>query len=146
MRKQRRTEQRGQTQKQSPSDFGTSFIIPGTVRSKKNSKQIIFAGRYPRLIPSKAHRKWEREFQSELKAECLKRGIKPTEKPVAVSAKFFWKGPEPDLSGLCESLADACEGILWNDDKQIRSWDGSRKYHDKENPRVEFCVRFFEEE
>lgn len=48
---------------------------------------------------------------------------------------------EPDLSGCMESLADACEGLLWVDDKQIISWDGARKVHDKRNPRVEFSYQ-----
>jgi Holliday junction resolvase RusA-like endonuclease len=61
--------------------------------------------------------------------------------PIHVEAVFYFKGPEPDLSGCCESIADAMEGILWANDKQIESWDGSRKRHDLDNPRTEIRVK-----
>jgi len=117
------------------------FIIPGSIRSKKNSKRIVMAGRYPKLLPSKAYERWEKAFRGELVLACYRRGIRPTDKLVHVQATFYYKGREPDLSGCMESLADACEGILWVDDKQIVSWDGSRKIHDRANPRVEFVYR-----
>ena len=119
----------------------TEFIIPGSIRSKKNSKRIVMAGRYPKLLPSKAYVKWEKAFRQELWLECMQRRVKITDQPVHVTATFYYKGREPDLSGCMESLADACEGILWVDDKQIVSWDGSRKIHDRANPRVEFVYR-----
>lgn len=121
------------------------FIIPGTVRSKKNSKRIIRAGGFPKVIPSKAYVKWEEAFRNELALLCLQGRIMPTNKPVHVSATFFYKGPEPDLSGCMESLADACEGILWENDKQIVCWDGSGKVHDKGNPRIEFSYGVVEQ-
>jgi hypothetical protein len=34
------------------------------------------------------------------------------------------------------------EGIIWENDKQIISWDGSRLHHDKANPRTEITVRW----
>jgi len=116
----------------------TEFIIPGSIRSKKNSKQIVMAGRYPKLLPSKTYQRWEKAFRQELWLECMAKRIKITDQPVHVQATFYYKGREPDLSGCMESLADACEGILWVDDGQIVSWDGTRKVHDKRNPRVEF--------
>ncbi len=119
----------------------TEFVIPGSIRSKKNSKRIVMAGKYPKLLPSKAYVRWEEAFRQELKLACYQKRIKPTDKPVHVQAVFYYKGREPDLSGCMESLADACEGILWENDGQIVSWDGTRKVHDKKNPRVEFAYR-----
>ena len=116
----------------------TEFIIPGSIRSKKNSKRIVKARGRHIPIPSETYLKWEEAFQDELRLICYQRRIKPTDKPIHVTATFYYKGPEPDLSGCMESLADACEGILWVDDSQIVSWDGTRKVHDKRNPRVEF--------
>ena len=120
------------------------FAIPGTIRSKKNSKRIVMAGKYPKLLPSKAYVRWEEAFRQELKLACYQKRIKPTDKPVHVQAVFYYKGREPDLSGCMESLADACEGILWENDGQIVSWDGTRKVHDKRNPRVEFSFEVVE--
>jgi Holliday junction resolvase RusA-like endonuclease len=42
----------------------------------------------------------------------------------------------PDLSGVMESIGDCLEGIVFMNDQQIVSWDGSRLYRDKENPRT----------
>ncbi len=122
------------------------FRIPGTIRSKKNSKRIVRAGRFPKLLPSKAYLRWEAAFRQELQLLCNLRGIKPTNKPIHVQAVFYYKGRKPDLSGCMESLADACEGILWEDDGQIVSWDGTRRIHDKANPRVEFGYQILEED
>ena len=121
------------------------FVIPGTIRSKKNSKRIVRAGRFPKVLPSKAYIRWEEAFRQELQLLCNVRGIKPTNKPVWVSAVFYYKGRRPDLSGYMESLGDACEGILWLDDGQILSWDGTRRVHDKKNPRVELSYQILEE-
>ena len=43
-----------------------------------------------------------------------------------------------------ESIGDALEGLVWVNDKQIMSWDGSRLFHDLNNPRTEITVRWDE--
>jgi Holliday junction resolvase RusA-like endonuclease len=40
-----------------------------------------------------------------------------------------------------ESCGDMLQGILYADDGQIESWDGSRMVHDKDNPRTEIRVK-----
>jgi len=132
------------------------LTLPGSIRSKKNSKQPVpipakgetkikafFQRRgwiHARVIlqPSKQYRKWEKEIRHAVAlqyADPLKQG------PLHVQMIVYYKGPEPDLSGCEESVGDALEGIVWEDDKQIRSWDGSRVFHDKHNPRTEGIVR-----
>jgi Holliday junction resolvase RusA-like endonuclease len=56
--------------------------------------------------------------------------------PVEVRVTAYYKGQRPDLSGVCESVGDCLEGIAWENDRQIESWDGSRLYHDKKDPRT----------
>ncbi len=124
----------------------TLFLtIPGSVVSKKNSKQVVMIGgrncpRRPMILPSKAYQAWEKEAR---KVAWAKAQIPPLVGPIHVEARFYYKGAEPDLSGCCESIADAMEGILWANDRQIVSWDQSRKYHDKDNPRTEIRVEDF---
>ena len=115
------------------------FTLSGSIRSKKNSKQVIMAGKRPMIIPSTAHKKWERRAREEL---WLYAKMPPLICPVHIEALFFCKGVLPDLSGAMESLGDCLEGIIYRNDKQIISWDGSRVYHDKVNPRVEVVVRW----
>jgi len=117
--------------------------IPGSVVSKKNSKQVVMIGgrncpRRPMILPSKAYTAWEKQARKEAWAKAR---IPPLVGPIHVEARFYYRGPEPDLSGCCESIADAMEGILWANDKQIMSWDGSRKRHDLDNPRTEIMVK-----
>jgi hypothetical protein len=62
--------------------------------------------------------------------------------PVHVTAICYCKGVLPDLSGALESVGDAFQGILWANDKQIESWDGSRVLRDTKNPRTEITVEW----
>lgn len=120
------------------------LTLPGSIKSKKNSKQIIMVGgkhcpKRPIMIPSKAHKAWEDEAR---KAACKSAIVPPLDCPVEIEAHFFCKGQLPDLSGALESLGDCLEGIIYQDDGLIFSWDGSRVHHDKDNPRTEVTVRW----
>lgn len=133
-----------------------TVVIPGSIRSKKNSRQPLaipspgkstLYKRYPKAglkpvriinVPSKAYKEWE----SAAKADASKQYFgAPMDGEVHVCAMIYYKGQQPDLSGCLESIGDAMEGILWADDKQIVSWDGSRRQKDNANPRTEVVVR-----
>ena len=90
--------------------------------------------RRPMLVPSKAYEKWEiAAWESVLYGE---QPYKYFTCPVHVKVTAYYKGKQPDLSGVLESVGDCLEGIAWKDDKQIVSWDGSRLQHDLKNPRT----------
>ena len=110
-------------------------VLPGSIRSKKNSKRVYKMGKFTKVLPSKAYEAWE--DQARLSLAMQLRGLKPTTEPVHVNAQIYFKGPQPDLSGCLESVGDCLEGFLWANDKQIVSWDGSRLYHDLKDPRTE---------
>lgn len=131
------------------------LTLPGSIRSKKNSKQPVpipakgktrikaLIGkqwRYARIIlqPSKAYRAWEEQARWAARAQY--RG-QPVIGNIHVEIHIHYKGAMPDLSGAKESVGDCLEGIIWANDKQIRSWDGSRLHHDLRNPRTEVIVR-----
>lgn len=115
------------------------LVIPGSIRSKKNSKRIYSCGRFKRVLPSEAYCKWEKEAR-----RCTDPGdrVNPLSCTVYVEAHFYYCGPKPDLSGCLESVGDALEGVIWDNDSQIKSWDGSRVHHDLKNPRTEIIVRW----
>jgi Holliday junction resolvase RusA-like endonuclease len=116
-----------------------TLTIPGTIRSKKNSKRIFARGPLKKVLPSKAYTVWEAAARSYL----LSRGYKKLlECAVAVEAHIYYRGRRPDLSGALESVGDCLEGIVWVNDAQIESWDRSRLHHDKDNPRTEIIVRW----
>ena len=119
------------------------FTLPGSIRSKKNSKIATIVGgvKKPRraiLLPSKAYSKWEQEVHAYLGSQRMP---EPIEGDLHIQATIYYKGQQPDLSGCLESIGDALEGWVYRDDKQIKSWDGSRLCHDKSNPRTEVEVR-----
>lgn len=95
-------------------------------------------GKYPTVLPSKAYEVWEK--QARLAMAIQLRGYKPTVEDVHVNAQIYYKGPRPDLSGALESLGDCCESYIWENDRQIVSWDGSRLFHDIVNPRTEILI------
>lgn len=120
------------------------ITLPGSVRSKKNSKRVCMIGgvnkpRRPMILPSKAYTVWEKKAREAAKKAYM--GI-PVACPVAVTVVAYYKGQRPDLSGVLESVGDCLEGIVWQDDQQILSWDGSRLEKDNTNPRTEVNVNF----
>jgi len=118
-----------------------TITLPGSIRSKKNSKRIFSRGKFKTVLPSKAYCLWEKEAR--LVAILLLRGT--LEAPFGgdiknVKVTAYYKGQQPDLSGCLESCGDCLEGLVWQNDKQIIAWDGSRLYHDLKNPRTEVEV------
>ena len=120
-----------------------TFTIPGSIRSKKNSKQIIKAKGRHIPISSKAYHQWEQDAWKELRPQIPSLNF-PLSHQIHIKATFYYKGPRPDLHGAMESLADCLQHIIINDDRQVESWDGTRMVHDKDNPRTEFEVRQYE--
>jgi Holliday junction resolvase RusA-like endonuclease len=92
------------------------------------------------IQPSKAYLEWEKAARAAFREQFGKVEPIPKDILIHVKAVAYIKGVAPDLSGMCESVGDCLEGFAWMDDKQIVSWDGSRVYRDKENPRTEIEV------
>lgn len=137
------------------------LILPGSIRSKKNSKRIIpipsnhptstmhkwakmgWQCCYMQIQPSTAYIAWEKEAR---KAIMLQ---KPNDfemftGPVVVKMLAYYKGHRPDLSGTMESVGDCLAKYIYFDDRQIEKWDGdSRVIHDLKNPRTEVWVDEF---
>lgn len=116
------------------------LTLPGCIRSKKNSKRVFARGRMKKVLPSKAYEAWELQSRQYLMTQRTTAGLLTG--PVSVRAHIYYKGPQPDLSGCLESIGDCCEGLIWENDRQIISWDGSRLIHDVENPRTEITVEW----
>jgi len=121
------------------------FILQGPLRIKKNSKRIICVwakGRKrPMIVSSEAYLKWEKHARMHLRFQLPPGRFQLMTAPLWVKVLAFYKGSKPDLSGVLESVGDCLEGIVYENDRQIQSWDGSRLFHDKANPRTEIEVR-----
>ena len=117
-----------------------TLTLPGSIRSKKNSKipTIVGGVNKPRraiILPSQAYQKWEKIAAPAAKIQYPH--SEPIISPVCVRAIAYIRGIEPDLSGMTESVGDCLEKAeIIKNDRQIKSWDGSRVYRDKDNPRT----------
>jgi len=122
-----------------------TIILPGTIRSKKNSKRIFKRGKGKKAIvlTSESYTAWQDECRKLVRRELAQYDyVLPLAGRIEVRALCFCKGNLPDLSGALESVGDCMEGVLWANDKLIESWDGSRVYHELQNPRTEVTVRW----
>jgi Holliday junction resolvase RusA-like endonuclease len=119
------------------------IIIHGQPITKKNSQQIIIAGKRPCIIPSKAFKAYEKLARAQLAQY-------PTRYQGPISVKCeYWLGDarRPDLTNLMAATHDILEhcGIIDND-RNIVSVDGSRIVGvDRQNPRVEITIVAVEE-
>lgn len=105
--------------------------VPIPVYMRKGPSMWAYMGKKARvaLVPDGTYKKFEREIQKIVMSQ-LPAGFKPYSKPIAVYATFYFDGPEPDTSGCMESIGDALEGVVWENDKLIQ-WYHGEKYRVK---------------
>ena len=118
------------------------FVIPVKPVSKKNHGQIIMMEGYPRLLPSKQYRFFEKDCLPYLNMVKLHAGI--ITYPVNIECLFFMDARRRvDLANLLNAIDDAMvkSGLVLDDNRDIiAAHDGSRVYHDKYNPRIEVRI------
>ena len=91
------------------------------------------------IAPDSKYKKFAKEVQKHAMSQ-LPKNFKPVNVPVCLQAAFYYKGPQPDTSGCLESIGDALEGLIWENDKYLKRVYGE-KFHDKENPRIEIYLK-----
>lgn len=125
------------------------LVVPGKPATKKNSMQLVYSRKHGgRLVPvpSDAYM----DFQQRTRAAWLVR--KPSERrtlperlynvqalvflPVAFEHRHYG-----DASGYYDAIGDALEAAeVIPNDKLIESWNGSGRFTDRVNPRVELII------
>lgn len=117
------------------------FTIDGAPVTKKNHSQMITQGGYPRLVPSKQYRQYEKDAIRQIPAHA-KTAI---DYPVNVKCVYYM--PTKRRVDLLNLLAATCDilvkaGVLLDDNSSIAAaHDGSRVYYDKIYPRAEIEIR-----
>ena len=116
------------------------FTIPLNCRSKKTSQQIYINPRTKRpfITQSKIYKQYEKDCKVFIpKVETINY-------PVNVKALFYRQTRHKiDLTNLQQAIADIMVkyGLLSDDNYTIiESWDGSRVFIDKDNPRSEITI------
>lgn len=138
------------------------LTLPGSIRTKKTGQKVISMPKYKeslnkhfwpkmgwqfcyhQIIPGTPYEKWEPEARLAVRTQ-LPLGFRIITESVSVKMLAYFKGAKPDLSGCEESIGDALEGLVWENDRQIASWDGSMCIHDLKNPRTEVWVDEFKD-
>lgn len=107
------------------------LVLPGSIRSKKNSKRIFAHGKMKKVLPSLAYVAWEQAARRAVLLQWKSKQLLSCD--LHISAEIRFAGQQPDLSGAMESIGDCLEGVIYTNDRQIKSWDGSRLYHDTDD-------------
>lgn len=116
------------------------ITLYGRPITKKNSQRIVFRGKRPRILPSRAYMDYRKD--------CLRQipGNFRREINKAINLRCLYFMPthhRVDLVNLLEATCDILvdSGVLEDDNKNIvASHDGSRVLYDKHNPRVEIYI------
>ena len=115
------------------------MVIPISPVTKKNSQQIVRAGRRLIVVPSAAYKKYENMCKA-----FIRPLDRPIDSPVNVECVYYMPTRRKvDLVNLQEATLDVLvkHGVLADDNSKIVvSMDGSRVYYDKHNPRTEICI------
>lgn len=116
-----------------------ALTVTGIPRTKKNSAEIAMNRRTGQrlLATSPAYKRWAAAACEQVRA--LK--LAPIHEPVNVTAHIYRSRRTGDLDNYLNAVGDMLEtaGLLVNDD-DIHGWDGSRRYIDRANPRVEITI------
>lgn len=124
-----------------------SIVLPGTIRSKKNSRETRYAKtRHGKLIKfmgaSQGYREWEARARQAAGIQLSEIGITtPLENDIKLEVKAYIKGPMLDLDAIHTAVMDALQGIAWVNDRQVRKYsEESGIFRDKLYPRTEITV------
>lgn len=122
------------------------FTLPIKPITKKNSGQIVMRGSYPKLLPSKQYRQFEKDTQPYFMRVKIQTG--EIARPVNIQCLFYMETHRRvDLCNLLNAVDDAmvASGLVVDDNRDIiAGHDGSRVYYDKENPRIEITITSLE--
>lgn len=118
------------------------FTLPVKPVTKKNKGQIVMIGGSPRLLPSKQYRQFEKDVTPYLKRVKIQTG--EIHYPVNIQCRFYVDARRRvDLTNLLNAIDDAMvhAELLIDDNRDIiAAHDGSRVFHDKDNPRIEIKI------
>jgi Holliday junction resolvase RusA-like endonuclease len=125
------------------------YIIHGQCPTKKNQHKIIKTGKTYRIAPTKKYREWEKNAVGQLFVQKIEQydNHKPITRNIAVKFLIYRKfKTHADLTNLIQSCEDALERAkVIDNDRLIRSLDGSRVYFDCKEPRVEIFIKELKE-
>lgn len=115
-------------------------ILSYTVSGKPMPKQRPRLSQYGKAYTPKATREYERKVAIIAKDAVLSAGEWDTnlEYSVAITASFADRR-HGDIDNILKAVLDAMNGIVYNDDKQVRAMSISRLYGNQPELSVMIC-------
>ena len=111
------------------------IIIPLNPITKKNHGQIVLIKGRPIMLPSKPYQEYEKNCKPYI--PVLE---SPISKPINLKCTFYMQTRRKvDISNLISAISDILVKykVIVDDNRNIIvSYDGSRVYYDKENPKT----------
>lgn len=124
------------------------FVITGAPRTAKNHQRIVTNKKTGKsfIIAGKSAKGWGTDAVNQLAEQKPYPSWPAIACPVHVRALIYRDRDLGDLDNYAHAVGDALQkaGVIVND-KQIESWDGSRKLIDRVRPRVEITIEPFKE-
>lgn len=115
------------------------FEITGAPITKKNSRRRLRFGSFVKDVPSAAYIEWR--DNAALQVWAWRRDAGPISNEVSVRAVVYGQRNVGDLVNYLQAVGDMLEEIgLVDNDRLIKSWDGSRLRKDALRPRVEIQI------
>lgn len=116
------------------------IVIPSNPITKKNHGNIVMIKGRPIMLPSKPYVEYEKKCKQYI--PTLRQ--LPIDYPINLKCTYYMETRrKTDLTNLLQATCDILVkyGILQDDNYNIvSSFDGTRAYYDKENPRVEIEI------
>lgn len=116
------------------------FEIPLNPVTKKNHGQIIMCKGHPIMLPSKPYIEYEKKCK-----QYMPKLEQPIDYPITLKCTFYMQTRRKcDITNLLQAICDIMVKYkVISDDNYniIASFDGTRAYYDKENPRTIVEIR-----
>lgn len=118
------------------------LVVLGRPTTKKTSNRVVRVGkeRMTKVLPSKRYAAWEQRVTPQLRQQIA--GCAPIGNCIHIRALIYRaSNTTGDLNGYQQAIGDALQTAhVIENDRQIVSWDGSRRLIDRKNPRVELTI------
>jgi hypothetical protein len=116
-----------------------SLIVPGAIRLKNHS--VKAGSSNSPEGDADACLKWKTAARIWALYSIDSRAF-PFKNACSIEVRIYYDGKRPDLAECLESIGGCFQGILWLDQKQITSWDGSKLIEDDVYPRLDMTIRW----
>jgi crossover junction endodeoxyribonuclease RusA len=113
------------------------IILQGNPLSNQHIYQYVCTGKFPRMYMTDKGKKLKENYQWQIKSQWKGKVLK---EDIEIKVDLYFKDKRRrDIDNYGKILLDSLEGIIVEDDKQIKKMTITKNI-DKENPRIEIEI------